>query len=457
MDVVAQRFPQQFAVFGHSDGLAQTAGQRLDAQRLPPLFAHIIDIFRQRRMLRVALFDALEAGGQQHAERQIGVAGRVGGAVLHPRRAFIAGFQGRHPHQVGAVDVRPRYIHRRLIARHQPLVGIDPLVGDQRYLRGVAQQPGDKPLALPRQVVFIIFVEKGVAFPAKQRLVDVHPRTVVARQRLGHKGGVGGAALRQFLDGQPGGEDAVGHSQRIGVLQVDFVLAGGALVVGILHRHAHIGQIQHRIPPQVAGRVAGKLVEIARPVQRLRLHRVVQFLEIEELQLGADIVVVAQAGGPFQVAFQGGAGVARRGVALGPADVAEHPGDGVALGAPGQQGESVGVGIGPHIAFLVAHITLDGRAVEPHPLLQGVIQVVHIDGEPFEVAQNVGKPQAHEFDIGVLRRLQHIFAGRRVVGSHSSVPPAAPRCPSGCGVPLYGGRPEADGRQGVGRMPGILP
>ena len=277
----------------------------------------------------------------------------------------------------------------------------------------MAQQPGNELVPNIRQVVLVVFVEEGVVFAAKERLVYVHPGAVDAGDGLGHEGGVGSADLRQFLHHQPRRHHAVGHGQRVGVLQVNLVLAGGGLVMGILYRNVHLGQVQHGVAAQVAGRLAGKLVEVAAAVQRLRF---VGAFEVEVFQLGADVVGVAHAGQALQVALQHRPRVAIEGVAARTLDVAEHTGHGVLLGTPGQEGEGVGVGKGAHIALVGAGVALDGGAVEADAFFHGVAQVGGIDGESLEVAENIGEPETHELDVGILGSLQNIVLGCRVLG-----------------------------------------
>ena len=64
----------------------------------------------------------LVLGAQHHGERQVGVAARVRQPQLHSRGA--ARRRLRHADEGRAVGTRPRDVHRRLVARHQPLVAV---------------------------------------------------------------------------------------------------------------------------------------------------------------------------------------------------------------------------------------------------------------------------------------------------------------------------------------------
>ena len=80
----------------------------------------------------VALLDALHAGGEHDGVREVGVARRVDGAQLDAGRLALVGLVHRHPDHRRAVVVAPADVRRRLAAADQPLVGVDPLVGDAR-------------------------------------------------------------------------------------------------------------------------------------------------------------------------------------------------------------------------------------------------------------------------------------------------------------------------------------
>ena len=217
----------------------------------------------------IALLDALEAGLQQRREGQVGVAGRVRAAQLHPRALLGAGVIQRHPHQRGAVAPRPGDVDGRLIAGHQPLVGVDPLGEDRADLARVAQLAGDEGLADRREEVVVVGVEEGVTPGLEQRLVGVHPGAVLAEHRLGHEGRVPAVFERDLLDRDPVGHAVVGHLQRVGVAHVDLVLRGPALVVAVLDMDAERLERDRGLAPHVRARVERGQVEVAAAVERL--------------------------------------------------------------------------------------------------------------------------------------------------------------------------------------------
>ena len=144
-------------------------------------------------------------------------------------------------------------------------------------------------------------------------------------------------------------------------------------MVAVLDAHPHALQAEDGVPPQVVGHVQGRGVEITALVQDFGAAAVG---EIEVLQFRSQITGVAfflRSLG--QHAFQGITQVAGIGRAIGLQDVAEHPGHGFFLGAPGQDLKGGGVGLGDHVAFLNAGKSLDGGPVKSHPLSHGLFQL----------------------------------------------------------------------------------
>ena len=106
-DVVAERFADQLRAFHGVERFGQRLGQVPHAGCGPLLGGEL----QERGGFvgeRVALVDALEAGGEQHRVGEVRVAGRVGRAVLDAHRRFLARLVHRHPHQRGPVVAAPR-------------------------------------------------------------------------------------------------------------------------------------------------------------------------------------------------------------------------------------------------------------------------------------------------------------------------------------------------------------
>ena len=365
--------------------LGETLRQRADALRGALLGRHLVDVVRGLGREVVALLDALEAGGEHHREREVRVARRVGGAELDAGRALLALLRRRHPHERRLVVARPADVDRRLVARDEPLVGVDGLVGDRGDLAGVVQQPGDEALADLRQAELVARVVERVDVALEQRQVRVHARAERALDRLGHERGVHAELVGDLLHDQAERHDVVGHRERVGVAQVDLVLARAVLVEAVLDRDAHRLERDDRLAAQVAHHVELGEVEEAGGVERHR--RRVGRLEEEELHLRRGVEGEALVAGALEVALQHVAGVALERLLRQVLDVAEHAGDGGVLAAPRHDLERVRVGQGEHVGFLDPAVALDGRAVEGHALLERRLELGRGDGEALQGAR----------------------------------------------------------------------
>ena len=89
------------------------------------------------------------------------------------------------------------------------------------------------------------------------------------------------------------------------------------------------------------------------------------------------------------------AGVALERRAVEVLDVAEHAGRRARRrSAHGSSSKRVRVGPGEHVGLLHAAEPVDGRAVELHALLEGVLELGRGDGERLQLAEHVGEPRA---------------------------------------------------------------
>ena len=113
-----------------------------------------------------------------------------------------------------------------------------------------------------------------------------HSAAVLARQRLGHKGGVATALVSLLLNDELGRGDGVGHAQGLGVAQAHAVLRATGGVEGVLHGHGHLLEREDRVAAQVAGGIAHRKIEVAHVVERLGR---VLVGEVVILQLGTNV------------------------------------------------------------------------------------------------------------------------------------------------------------------------
>ena len=87
---------------------------------------------------------------------------------------------------------------------------------------------------------------EGVRVALEQREVRVHAAAGILRERLRHERRVDALLDRDLLDHGAEGHDVVGGRERVGVAQVDLVLAGTGLVVAELDRDAEVFEHAHR-------------------------------------------------------------------------------------------------------------------------------------------------------------------------------------------------------------------
>src|SRR5215472_7959261 len=121
---------------------------------------------------------------------------------------------------------------------HEPFVGIRRRVGKRIDGAGMLEDAGDVLQAGVRKVgVFVAGEQRLVAFP--DRLVAVHPRAVVAIDRLRHEGCGFAVDLRDLLDAVLVDLHLLGHAHHRRKFHAQFVLRRADLVMVLLHLYAH--------------------------------------------------------------------------------------------------------------------------------------------------------------------------------------------------------------------------
>ena len=292
----------------------------------------------------------------------------------------------------------------------------------------------------------------------------VHPRAVVAEDRLRHeRHGLAGRA-RDVLDDVLVRHHLVGHPRQRLVAQVDLALpAGSDLVVVELARDAEPLERQHHLRAQVAERVVRRGREVALllahgvpeprlarvPVPFRRVDVVVRavgaelvrdLVEDEELALRAEVRGVGDAG-RAQVRLGLDRDVARvLGVRLAREridDVADererrHLGRRI-------EDRARRVGHEQHVALGDPLPAADGRAVEAEPLLEGgLVEAGERQRDVLPGAEQVAELQVDHGRAGLLRPRERLVPGRRAADvvlllelRHPSLPsPFGPTEPS---------------------------
>ncbi len=163
-----------------------------------------------------------------------------------------------------------------------------------------------------------------------------------------------------FFHHESKGHHTVGHGERVGVAQVDFVLAGGILVEAVLHRNAHGLQRANGFLAQCTGDIGGGEVEESTVVERNGSSTILAGREVEVLDVGRNIEDESLTPRSVQVATQHLPRVALERGAVQLCNIAEHPRLGGFGIHPWQYFERVGIGKGKHVGFLHAPVSING-------------------------------------------------------------------------------------------------
>ena len=238
----------------------------------------------------------------------------------------------------------------------------------------------------------------------------MHAAAVDAEHRLGHEGGMQAVLLGQGLDRQLEGHDVVGGGQRLGVLEVDLVLALGNLVVGSLDLEAHLLQRQadlaagalaviQRAQVEVTGLVGGGGGGVAGLIG----------LEEEELALRADVEGVAHVGGLLQHALEHAAGIAHEGGAVRIVHVADQAGNLAVLRSPGKHREGIQIRIEVLVGLVDANEAFNGAAVDHDLVVDSLLNLGCGDGDILQLTENVGELHADELHVSLANQADDVF------------------------------------------------
>src|SRR6478736_4004487 len=300
-DVLAEDVGDELALLHDLERPTERGRQRLDAHGPALGIGEAPDVVLGLGRKLVALLDALEAGAEQDGEGEVGVAGRVERADLDARRLSLVGLVHRYADERREVVVTPREVGRGFSPAPEALVRVDPLVRHGGDLGAMAQQARDELPTHLAQLVGRTGLEEGVGVALEEREVRVHPRPRVLGERLGHEGRVDPLRQGDLLDDRAEGLDVVGRAQRVGVAQVDLVLAGRALVVAELDGDTHVLEHRDRRATEVVAGAVRHVVEVAGVVDRDRATvGTPPLLEEEELDLGVGVEGEAEVGGLAQ-------------------------------------------------------------------------------------------------------------------------------------------------------------
>ncbi len=247
--------------------LLQRAGNLGDLLRL--LRRQIVNILVDRVGGRDPVLDAVQSRHQHGGEREVGVGRGIRAAELHPfgrRRSRIH----RDARRRGAVALGHDQVHRRLVTRHQPLVGVGGGGAESHQCMRMLEQPADVPAAQLRGERPALGVEKQVFLVLPQALMAVHAARIVGENRFRHEGGHFAVLARDVLAEVFVEHHVVGHAGERRETHVDLILPGGGdLVVVHFHLDAGLHHRQHDPRADVLQRVMRRHREVAFLVTRL--------------------------------------------------------------------------------------------------------------------------------------------------------------------------------------------
>ena len=186
--------------------------------------------------------------------------------------------------------------------------------------------------------------------------------------------------------------------------QRDAVLGGAGGVERILHRNAHLLEREHGVAAQVASRIGLGKVKVTHVVQGLGDLVV---LKVVILQFGAHVHDKAGLFGTIEHSAQTFAGVARKRLTIGCADVAEHTRNAVVARTPRKDLERRRIGESQHVGLFGRGKALDSRAVKAHALFEGDLKVLGADGKALKTTQHVDEPQTHKTDVTLFDGSEH--------------------------------------------------
>lgn len=235
-----------------------------------------------------------------------------------------------------------------------------------------------------RHAELVSHVVEGIGVALEQGDVGVHSRSGVVGEGLGHEGGLDALEGGDLPNDHAEGHDVVSHRQRIGVTQVDLVLAGSGLVVAELHRDTHPLQDVDGVTTEIGTRPQGGVVEIAAIVEGDRCSTGLVFLlEQVELDLRMHVEGEPHVSGPGHRLLENVTRICCRGRAVGIGDIAEHP-SGAGARAPRQHLEGGRVRMGHHVCLVDAGVTLNSRTVETDAFGKSTLDLSGGDGDGLE-------------------------------------------------------------------------
>ena len=238
----------------------------------------------------------------------------------------------------------------------------------------------------------------------------MHAAAVDPEDRFRHERGMQPVLHGQSFHRQLEGHNVVCGSQRVGIFEINFVLAGRDLVMAGFDFESHLLQAHADFTPGALTVIQRSKIEVSRFVAGAggRMSLIIR-LEEEKFHLRPHVERVSHVRRLLQHLLQHAPGITGKGSAVRVMDVADQPGDLSVLGPPRKNGESVQIGPQVLVALVDPHKSLDGTAVNHNLVVHCLLNLAGSDGHVFQLAENIRKLHADELYIAFPDHPDNVF------------------------------------------------
>ena len=207
--------------------------------------------------------------------------------------------------------------------------------------------------------------------------------------------------------------DVVGRRERVGIAEVDLVLAVGDLVMRRLHLEPHLLERRHDRASRLLATVHRRQVEVSAHVMRRRRCRAVGGrLEQEELRLHAGVHHVPLFRRACDLSLEHAARIAEERFAFRRRHVADHTRHARRRIAPREDPERAEVGHQQHVRLFHPYEPLDRRAVKEDVARQRLLELRRRDLDVLVDAEDVGELEAQKAHLVRVRDLEDLLRAR---------------------------------------------
>jgi len=255
-------------------------------------------------------------------------------------------------------------------------------------------------------------IPEHVLVALEERLMRVHPGTVLPGDRLGHERRQEAETIGDVAHHEPEGGQSIGRGQCVGIAKVDFVLPVGHLVMGRLDFEPEVLEIVDDDPPDFFALINRREVEV--PARIVGIERRISaggLFKDEELGLDSGLHRVAHLLGLGDLTLESCPSAAVERFAVRRIDVAHQPRHPATLVLVRHQPERVEVGGEQHVGFFDPHEPLDRRSVEHDLTIEGLGNLMMGHLEILVGTEDVGELEAQKIDTETFCKFQNISLG----------------------------------------------